>query len=76
MNWSLVRREAQDLFKRYARKSKLGTFDMALLASAKLSGITWLLSFDEGLKAVAVAERIEVFPPLNDEGKARLAELR
>ena len=76
MNWSLVRREAQDLFKRYARKSKLGTFDMALLASAKLSGITRLLSFDEGLKAVAVAERIEVFPPLNDEGKARLAELR
>ena len=49
---------------------------LTLLASAKLDGATHLLSFDEKFKAMAVAEGIEVFPPLNDEGRAHLAELK
>ena len=35
-----------------------------------------LLSFDETLKAVAVAERIRVYPPLADEGKRLLSRLK
>ncbi|MBI5799660.1 MAG: PIN domain-containing protein [Verrucomicrobia bacterium] len=76
MNWDLVRRNTLALFSRYAHKSTLGTFDMALLASAQLAGATRILSFDETLKAVAVAEGLEVFPPLTAEGRQILAALR
>jgi hypothetical protein len=34
------------------------------------------LSHDETLKAIAVAEDMEVFPPLKREGKQLLAKLR
>jgi predicted nucleic acid-binding protein len=76
MNWSLVKREAVELFKRYAHKAGIGTFDTTLLASAKLAGMTRLLTFDEGLKALAVAEGIEIYPPLAGEGKKILAQLK
>ena len=35
-----------------------------------------MLSFDQTLKAVAVAEGLDVFPELDAEGKALLARLR
>ena len=54
----------------------LGSFDLAVLASAKLAGATRLLSFDQPLKAVAVAEGLEVFPGLNEVGKTLLARLK
>jgi len=76
MNWDFLRREAFELFARYSPKITVGTFDVAILASAKLSGATRLLSFDEALKAVAVSERLAVFPPLNDAGKRLLSQLR
>lgn len=76
MNWHALARETESIFRRYAHKSRIGTFDVTLLASAKLDGATHLLSFDEKFKAMAVAEGIEVFPPLNDEGRAHLAELK
>ena len=76
MNWDLLRREVFGLAARYAPKASLGTFDLALLASARLAGATRLLSFDETLKAVAVAEGLPVFPPLQAAGKALLAKLR
>jgi len=76
MNWEFLRRDAFELFVRYSPKTVVGTLDMAILASAKLCGATRLLSFDETLKAVAAAERIAVFPPLTDEGKRLLSELK
>lgn len=76
MNWDLVRRNTLALLQRYAHKATLGTFDMTVLASAQLAGATRLLSFDEMIKAVAVAEGMEVFPPLGDEGRQILAALR
>lgn len=76
MNWDLVRRNTLALLQRYAHKTTLGTFDMAVLASAQLAGATRLLSFDETIKAVAVAEGMEVFPLLGDEGRQILAALR
>jgi predicted nucleic acid-binding protein len=69
MNWDFVRREAFELFARYSHRATLGTLDVALLASAKLSGATRLLSFDQTLRALAVAEGLEVFPPLDAEGQ-------
>jgi predicted nucleic acid-binding protein len=75
MNWDLLRRDAFTLFAEYAPKAVVGTLDMAILASAKLAGATRFLSFDETLKAVAVAERMEVFPPLVAEGKSLLRTL-
>lgn len=76
MNWELLRRDAFALFARYSPKAAVGTFDMALLASAKLAGATRLLSFDQTLKAVALAEGVKVFPELNEAGKTVLARLR
>lgn len=73
MNWDFLRRDAFELFARYSPKIRIGTLDMAILASAKLAGATRLLSFDETLKAVAIAEKIEVFPPLADDGKRLLS---
>lgn len=76
MNWDLVRREAVALLRKYAHKTALGTFDVVLFASARLASATRLLSFDGKLKALAVAEGLEVFPELDKEGRALLAELR
>lgn len=76
MNWDLVRRETIGLIRKYSPRQGLGTFDLALLAAAKLAGATRLLSFDETLKALAVAEGLEVFPPLAPGGKQLLARLR
>jgi hypothetical protein len=50
--------------------------DVAILASAKLSGATRLLSFDQTLKALAMAEGLEVFPPLDAQGRQVLAKLK
>lgn len=76
MNWDFLRREVFGLVERHGHKTTLGTFDLAVLASAKLAGGQRFLSFDETLKAVAVADGMEVFPPLQAEGKALLANLR
>jgi len=76
MNWDLLRRDAFAVFAKYSPKATLGTFDLALVASVKLAGATRLLSFDQTLKAVAVAEGLEVFPELNETGKALLARLK
>lgn len=75
MNWDLLRRECLALFARFSGKTRLGTFDAAVVASAKLAGGTRFLSFDTRAKALAAAERLEVFPPLSAEGKRILAEL-
>lgn len=76
MNWEFLRRDTFALFAKYSHHATLGTFDLALLASAKLAGATRLLSFDSTLKAVAVAEGLPVFPALETEGKVLLAQLR
>ena len=76
MNWDLLRRESFRLFEKYSPHATIGTFDVALLASAILAGATRILSFDENLKALAVAEGLEVFPELTKEGRAFLAKLK
>jgi predicted nucleic acid-binding protein len=76
MNWDFLRRDAFTLFAKYSPRVMVGTMDMAILASARLSGATRLLSFDETLKAIAVAEKLDVFPPLAGDGKRLLSALR
>lgn len=76
MNWDLLRRESFRLFEKYSHYATIGTFDAALLASAILAGADRILSFDENLKALAVAEGLEVFPELSKEGLAFLAKLK
>jgi predicted nucleic acid-binding protein len=76
MNWALVRRDAVEVFRRHAHKLALGTFDVTLLASAKLAGANTILSFDQTFKALAVAEGLEVFPELDAEGKSLLKKFR
>lgn len=75
LNWDFVRRDAFELFARYAHRTALGSMDVAILASARLSGATRVLTFDETLKALATAEGIEVFPALTSEGKSILTKL-
>lgn len=76
MNWDSQRQKTMELLVRYRHKAAIGTFDTALVASALLVGGTHFLSWDQPAKALAVAERLQVFPELNDPGKAILAALR
>ena len=76
MNWDLLRRESFRLFEKYSHQAAIGTFDTVVLASAILAGAERMLSFDENLKALAVAEGLEVFPELSKEGLAHLAKLK
>jgi hypothetical protein len=76
MNWDLLRRECYVLFDKYAWKASIGTFDVAIVASAKLAGATQFLSFDATAKALAVAEGMQVFPPLSPAEKRIVAQLK
>jgi predicted nucleic acid-binding protein len=76
MNWDLLRRECDRLFSKYAWKTPVGTFDTAVIASLKLAGATRLLSFDSTAKALAAAESIEVYPPLDPPEKQLLSRLK
>ncbi len=75
MNWHLLRRETESLFTRYSCKESIGSLDALIVASAKLAGATRFLSFDSLAAALASAEGIEAFPPLNSEGKRFLRNL-
>ena len=68
MNWDLLRRECYALFDRYGWKVQLGTWDGAVVASAKLVGGRRVLCFDMCASALAAAEGVEVFPPPGTEG--------
>jgi predicted nucleic acid-binding protein len=76
MNWDLLRRECYVLFDKYAWKASIGTFDTAIVASAKLAGATQFLSFDATAKALTVAEGMQVFPPLSPAEKRIVAQLK
>jgi predicted nucleic acid-binding protein len=76
MNWDLLRRECNSLFSKYAWKTSVGTFDIAVVASAKLAGGTRFLSFDSTAKAVAAAEAIEVYPPLEPAERQTVSRLK
>ena len=76
MNWDALRRETNRIFERFSHLTTVGTLDATLVASALLAGARELLSFDEGLKVVASAVGLKVFPPLGPEGKTRLAQLK
>ena len=75
MNWDFLRRECNAIFGRYSRKTRLGTFDTAVVASAKLAGATQFLSFDSTARALAVAEGLKVFPALDVAAKRILSTL-
>ena len=76
MNWPAQRERTEQLLARYSHKQAIGTFDATLVASALLCGANHFLSFDTRCKALAAAEGLNVFPPLDDEGKRILASLR
>ena len=76
MNWDLLRRECNALFSKYAWKAALGTFDTAIVASAKLAGGTRFLSFDAKARALAGAEGLGVFPVLDPAERRLLAQLK
>jgi predicted nucleic acid-binding protein len=76
MNWDILRRECNALFSKYAWKAEVGTFDTALIASAKLAGATRFLSFDNTARALAVIEGLEVFPALDVTDKRLVSRLK
>jgi hypothetical protein len=76
MNWDLLRRECNSLFSKYAWKTAIGTFDIAIVASVKLAGGTRFLSFDATARAVAAAEAIEVYPPLEAVERQAVSRLK
>jgi predicted nucleic acid-binding protein len=76
MNWDLLRHECYRLFARYSWKAPLGTFDAAIVASAKLAGATRFLSFDKAASALARAEGMDVFPTLDAAGKQPVSEMK
>lgn len=76
MNWDLLRRECYTLFGRYGWKTQIGTFDTAVIASAKLGGATRFLSFDATARALAAAERLEVYPVLEAASKRLVVRLK
>lgn len=76
MNWDLLRQECNRLFSKYACKAPVGTFDTAIVASARLAGGTRFLSFDTTARAIAAAEGIAAFPGLDASEKQLLARLR
>jgi predicted nucleic acid-binding protein len=76
MNWDFLRRECTALFSKYAWRADLGTFDTAIVASAKLAGGTRFLSFDAQARALATAEGLGVFPPLGPAEKSLLARFQ
>jgi predicted nucleic acid-binding protein len=76
MNWRELQRECGSIFSRYSHKTVIGTFDAALVASAKLAGAQTFLSFDKTAKAMAAAEGLSVFPELDRDAKKILQTLR
>jgi hypothetical protein len=56
--------------------SRLGTFDTAMVASAKLAGATRFLSFDLMARSIAAAEGMNVFPALDAAGQRRVFQLK
>gem|GEM_PF-1178771 len=76
MNWHSLRRECDDIFTRRAWQTELGTFDVAIVASAKLAGAKTFLTFDGRLAVLASVEGLNVFPALNDAGKTLVHRLR
>jgi predicted nucleic acid-binding protein len=76
MNWDLLRRETNTLCERFSHRARVGTFDMAIVASARLAGAREILSFDERLKALAFAAGLHVFPQLSNEGRSFVATLK
>jgi predicted nucleic acid-binding protein len=76
MNWDLLRRETNQLFEKFSHLASIGTFDVAIVASAQLAGAREILSFDDRLKAIAVAAGLRVFPPLSNQGRAFLVTFR
>ena len=76
MDWDILRQRTAQLCACYSHKAKLGTFDLALVASALLTGARTFLSFDSQCRALAVAERLKVFPELSASEKELVAALR
>jgi predicted nucleic acid-binding protein len=76
MDWDLLRQAAGRIFERFSHKAPLGTFDVAIIASAELAGAREILSFDENLKATAFAVGFKVYPDLTAEGRSFLAKLK
>jgi len=76
MNWDILRRECNALFSKYAWKTTIGTFDTAIVASAKLAGATRVLSFDAIARALASAEGLTFFPAIGPAEKQLLSRLK
>jgi hypothetical protein len=76
MNWDLLRRECKALSAKYARRTALGAFDTAIVASVKLAGGTRFLSFDANARALDSAEGIGVYPALAPAERRLLAKLK
>jgi len=76
MNWDMLRRECTLLFSKYAWKAAIGTFDSALIASVKLAGGRRFLTFDAMARALAAAEGLAVFPPLDSAGKRLVSQMK
>jgi predicted nucleic acid-binding protein len=76
MQWDMLRPRTGELCERYSHRGRFGTFDLALVASALLTGAQIFASFDSQCRALAAAQRLKVFPKLLAAEKQILAGLR
>lgn len=77
-SWEAITAKADELIHLYAHKTRLGTMDMLILASALKAEATHFLSFDtkSNLRALAAVLKLKVFPDLTTDDRRRIAALR
>lgn len=77
-SWISIEAKAKVLFRQFSCKSRIGTLDTMILASAILAGATHFLSFDSNsnLRALASVLKLKVFPELTPEDKRRMTAFR
>ncbi len=76
MQWDMLRQRCSELCARYSHKTKFGTFDLTLIASASLAGARMFLSFDARCRALAASQGFTVFPVLSTREKEAIRALR
>ena len=77
-SWDAIAAKAHELIQFHAHKTRLGTMDMLILASALKAEATHFLSFDtnSNLRALASVLKLKVFPELTADDRRRIAALR
>jgi hypothetical protein len=78
LGWNELLATTEELCDRFSHKTRLGTLDLMILASALRIEATHFLSFDtdSSTRALAAHLKLKVFPDLTAEDKRRMALFR